>query len=84
MHVVQCDKCSQCTTSMTSIRLPTEMEKKLAALCELTQRSKSFYIKQTLERHLEDLEDTYIALERISNSKRKFLTTEEVLKELQQ
>ncbi len=67
---------------MTTVRLPQNIELRLSELSRLTHRSKSFYIKEALNKYLEDIEDTYIALERVSSPKRKLLTTEEILKEL--
>jgi len=67
---------------MTTIRLPEEMENRLTRLAEITHRPKSFYIREAIKQYLEEMEDHYIALERITNSKRKLLTTEEVLKDL--
>ena len=49
---------------MISIRLPQEMEDRLEDLAEKTGRSKSFYIRQALEEHLEEMEDIYLAEER--------------------
>ena len=49
---------------MISIRLPQEMEDRLATLAEKTGRSKSFFIRQALEEHLEEMEDIYLAEER--------------------
>lgn len=57
---------------MTSMRLPEEMELKLSALAQATRRSKSFFIREALERYFDDMEDAYISLERITKSKRKF------------
>lgn len=67
---------------MTSVRLPLEIENRLNDLCGLTHRPKSYYICEALTKYLEDMEDTYIALKRISNPRRKLLTTEELLKRL--
>lgn len=49
---------------MISIRLPQEMEDRLENLAEKNGRSKSFYIRQALEEHLEEMEDIYLAEER--------------------
>jgi RHH-type rel operon transcriptional repressor/antitoxin RelB len=68
---------------MASIRLPAEIETKLNNLCALTRRTKSYYIREALSQYLEDMEDNYIALERIANSKRKLLASQEVLKILE-
>lgn len=66
---------------MTSVRLPENIDIQLEQLCELTKRSKSFYIKEALTRYLEDIADQYIALDRIASPSR-LLTTKELLKEL--
>lgn len=64
---------------MTSLRLSKELEMRLNILSSKTQRSKSFYIKAALEKYLTDLEDTYIALDRIMEPNRKFYSSEAVL-----
>lgn len=69
---------------MASIRLPEEIESRLNNLCQLTHRSKSFYVKEALSRYLEDMEDAYIALDRIARPNRKLLTTEEILNKLEE
>ncbi|MEZ5691841.1 MAG: ribbon-helix-helix protein, CopG family [Rickettsiales bacterium] len=68
---------------MTSVRLPENIDMQLEHLCELTKRSKSFYIKEALTRYLEDIADHYIAIDRISSPKRKLHSTQEVIKELE-
>ena len=67
---------------MTSIRLTKETENRLTTLSNLTKRSKSFYIKESLEKYLDDLEDIYIALDRISDKNRILYTSSEILKKL--
>ena len=44
--------------------MPQELEDRLSNLSLKTGRTKSFYIRQALEEHLEELEDAYIAEER--------------------
>lgn len=39
---------------MASIRLPQEMEARLALLAAQTKRSKSFYVKEALEQYFEN------------------------------
>ena len=65
---------------MTSIRLSSELEMRLNVLSTKTHRSKTFYVKAALEKYLTDLEDTYIALDRIMASNKKYSTSAEVLK----
>lgn len=45
----------------TSIRLAPEVEQRLTFLASATGRSKAFYLRQIIERGLEDLEDYYLA-----------------------
>ena len=50
---------------MLAIRLPDEIEARLAALAERTGRSKSFYVREAVREHLDDLEDCYLAVQRL-------------------
>jgi RHH-type rel operon transcriptional repressor/antitoxin RelB len=69
---------------MLTIRLPEEMNSRLNFLAEATKRPKSFYVREALERSLEDIEDVYLAeaaLERFRASGEKAVPLEEVMKE---
>jgi len=46
---------------MLAIRLPDDVEHRLAALAEKTGRSKTFYAREAILEHLDDLEDLYLA-----------------------
>ena len=48
---------------MMSIRLSKNLETRLSALSERTQRSKSFFVKKALEKFLEDEEEYQVAIE---------------------
>ena len=50
---------------MLAIRLPSEVEKRLEELAARTGRTKTFYAREAIEAHLEDLEDFYLAEERM-------------------
>ena len=50
---------------MLALRLPPELEKRLEALAKKTGRTKSFYAREAIIRHLEDLEDYHLALTRL-------------------
>jgi RHH-type transcriptional regulator, rel operon repressor / antitoxin RelB len=50
---------------MLALRLPEDLEKRLEALARKTGRSKSFYAREAILRHLEDLEDAHLARERL-------------------
>jgi RHH-type transcriptional regulator, rel operon repressor / antitoxin RelB len=51
---------------MLALRLPPEIEERLEALAKRTGRSKSFYAREAILQHLDDLEDYYLAVERIA------------------
>ncbi len=53
---------------MLAIRLPKDIEHRLGLLAKQTGRTKTYYAKEAILEHLEDLEDTYLALERLQNS----------------
>ena len=46
---------------MLAIRLPEDIEKRLEALARKTGRSKTFYAKEAILEHLQDIEDYYLA-----------------------
>lgn len=52
---------------MLAIRLPEDLEKRLDNLAKLTGRSKTFYARQAIEQHLDDLEDIYLAEQRLTD-----------------
>ena len=50
-------------TGRLVLRLPPEIEARLDALARKTGRSKSFFARESILEHLDDLEDTYLAQE---------------------
>jgi RHH-type transcriptional regulator, rel operon repressor / antitoxin RelB len=50
---------------MLAVRLNSDVEKRLEALAARTGRTKTFYAREAIEAHLEDLEDFYLAEERM-------------------
>jgi RHH-type rel operon transcriptional repressor/antitoxin RelB len=50
---------------MLAIRLPTDVEKRLEALALATGRTKTFYAREAILEHLDDLEDLYFAEQRL-------------------
>jgi RHH-type transcriptional regulator, rel operon repressor / antitoxin RelB len=50
---------------MLAVRLDAATEKRLEALAALTGRTKTFYAREAIETHLDDLEDFYLAEERV-------------------
>ena len=50
---------------MLAIRLPKEIEDRLTALAAATGRTKTFYAREAIVGHLADLEDLYLADQRL-------------------
>ncbi len=48
-----------------ALRLPPEIEERLDALAKKTGRTKSFYAREAIQRHIEDLEDYHLATRRL-------------------
>jgi RHH-type rel operon transcriptional repressor/antitoxin RelB len=66
-----------------SIRLPHEIENRLEKLSSQTGRSKSFYVKEAIIEHLDEIEDVYLAekrLEDIRAGRTQTIPLEEVMK----
>jgi len=70
---------------MLAIRLPQSIEKRLEKLARRTGRTKTFYAREAILRHLEDLEDVYQAervWERVLAGKEKTYSFDEVRRRL--
>lgn len=52
---------------MLALRIDPETEKRLEALAARTGRTKSFYAREAIIAHLDDLEDFYLAEERMKD-----------------
>jgi RHH-type rel operon transcriptional repressor/antitoxin RelB len=68
---------------MLAIRLPEDLEKRLENLAKRTGRTKTFYARQAIEQHLDDLEDIYLAEQRLTEIRAGRMQTvplEDVLK----
>ena len=68
---------------MLAIRLPADVEKRLEALAQATCRTKTFYAREAILEHLDDLEDLYLAEQRlidIRSGKTQTLSLEDVMK----
>jgi RHH-type rel operon transcriptional repressor/antitoxin RelB len=69
----------------TSIRLDPATEQRLNRLAAKTGRSKAFYLRELVERGLDDLEDYYLAdavMARVRNGEESTHTLEDVEREL--
>jgi RHH-type transcriptional regulator, rel operon repressor / antitoxin RelB len=71
---------------MLAIRLPQSIEKRLEKLARRTGRTgrtKTYYVREAILEHLEDLEDLYLAegaLERIRNGEERTISLKDVMK----
>ncbi|MGB2645644.1 MAG: DUF6290 family protein [Candidatus Acidiferrum sp.] len=68
---------------MLAIRLPKSIEKRLEKLARRTGRTKTFYVREAILEHLDDLEDLYLAeksFDRIQKGQEQTIPLEELLK----
>jgi RHH-type rel operon transcriptional repressor/antitoxin RelB len=69
---------------MLAIRLPEKIEKRLARLAKRTGRTKTYYAREAILQHLDDLEDIYIAEKRLAeirSGRAKTIPLEEVMRQ---
>lgn len=66
---------------MLAIRLPAEIEERLSELAKRTGRTKTYYAKQAIVKYMDDLEDAYLAMERLEKSGKRW-SQEELEQEL--
>lgn len=67
-----------------SLRLPDDVSRRLQELADRTGRSKTFYMIEAIQEHLDDLEDLYIAEQRLLDlraGKSRALPLDEVMKQ---
>ena len=67
-----------------SLRLPDDLSRRLQQLADRTGRSKTFYMIEAIQEHLDDLEDLYLAEQRLLNlraGKSRTLPLDEVMKQ---
>lgn len=68
-------------TTLT-VKLPKKWVDQLNHLEQTTKKSKDFYVKEALIRHLEDLEDLQTGLARLKKKNKVYYTSEELSKRL--
>lgn len=69
----------------TSIRLEPQTEQRLDFLAAQTGRTKAFYLREVIERGIDEIEDYYLAadvLERVRKGEEKVYSTAQVRKDL--
>ena len=68
---------------MLAIRLPREIEARLERLAQETGRTKTYYAREAILQHLDELEDVYLAektLEEIRAGREKTVPIEQIAK----
>ncbi|MBD3795566.1 MAG: ribbon-helix-helix protein, CopG family [Epsilonproteobacteria bacterium] len=63
---------------MLSVRLSQDMQLRIERLAKATKRPKSFFVKEALERYMEDLEDYFDVLNRQNSKDRELITFDEL------
>lgn len=69
---------------MLALRLPPDVEQRLEALAKATGRTKTYYAREAILEHLDDLEDLYLAEQELIEIRAGRSTTiplEEVMKQ---
>ena len=69
--------------AMLAVRLPPSIEKRLDKLARRTGRTKTYYAREAILQHLEELEDMYLAegvLERIRSGEERTIPLKALLK----
>lgn len=67
---------------MLTIRLPQSIEKRLEKLARRTGRTKTYYVREAILQHLDDLEDIYFAegaLERVRSGQEPTVPLKDLL-----
>lgn len=57
---------------MLAIRLPEAIEKRLEILAKKTGRTKTYYVREAVIDHLEELEDIYLSLDRLEKPSKRW------------
>jgi RHH-type rel operon transcriptional repressor/antitoxin RelB len=77
--------CAKETHAVLAIRLPEEIERRLAALAKRTGRTKTYYARAAILEYLDDLEDIYLAdrvMEQLEAGEIRTYSLEDVEREL--
>ena len=69
---------------MITVRVSEEIEMRLDRLAQLTGRTKTYYVSEAIEDHLDDLEEAYLAekvLKKVRSGGEKLIPLEDVVKQ---
>ncbi|MCU0590568.1 MAG: ribbon-helix-helix domain-containing protein [Desulfobacterales bacterium] len=68
-------------STVISIRIPNELDAKLAEIAEQAERSKSYHIQKAIEYYLSELADFQVALDRLHDSTDPVVSLKDMRKE---
>ncbi|MDE2655078.1 MAG: ribbon-helix-helix protein, CopG family [Gammaproteobacteria bacterium] len=57
---------------MLAVRLPEDIEERIAELASRTGRTKTYYVKEAIMGQIDELEDKYLALDRLENPAKRW------------
>ena len=69
---------------MIAVRLPKEIEERLERLAKETGRTKTYYVREAITEHLQEIEEIYLAqqvLERVRAGKEDTVSLENLIEE---
>ncbi|MGM0675576.1 MAG: type II toxin-antitoxin system RelB family antitoxin [Spirochaetota bacterium] len=69
---------------MIAVRLPKDLEARLDRLAKKTGRTKTYYVREAITEHLEEIEDVYLArqvLERVRAGEEDTVALEDLIRE---
>jgi RHH-type rel operon transcriptional repressor/antitoxin RelB len=69
---------------MIAVRLPKDLEARLDRLAKKTGRTKTYYVREAISEHLEEIEDVYLArqvLERVRAGEEDTVALEDLIRE---
>jgi len=69
---------------MIAVRLPQEIEERLERLAKQTGRTKTYYVREAIAEHLQEMEEVYLAqqvLERVRAGTEGVVPLENLIKE---
>ena len=61
---------------MIAVHLPSEIERRIADLAARTGRTKNFYIEEAILEYLDELEEKYLALDRLEKPGKRWTLDE--------
>ena len=71
---------------MIGVRLSSDIEKRLDDLAKATGRTKTYYVREAILEHLDDMEEAYLAeatLERVRRGDERVLSSEEFWRDME-